>query len=180
MNGKKLGLILILLSVFFLVVLIIFKLQINSLVQDLMVESGGTCIKDGKCLHEQSDIPVYIGIAVIFMMFALGLYLIFFERSERNIEKAHKEIVDTLRETKENQDLDEKFKFLLKALNEDEKKIMNAVREQDGVEQATLRIRTDLSKAKLSVLLTELEKKGIIKKVPHGKKNRIYLKEALL
>jgi len=143
-----------------------------------MIESGGSCIQNGKCLHEQSNLPVYIGIAIIFVTFALALYLIFFEKTKENTEKIQKEIVDTLKETKQKQDKDEKFEFLLKALNEEENKIMKTIKEQDGIEQSTLRIRTDLSKTKLSVLLSDLEKKNLISKVPQGKKNKIYLKNA--
>ena len=176
MDNKKIGVLLLFVSVFFIITLIILKIQVNNLVENLMIQSGGTCIQEGECLHQQSNIPIYIGVAVIFITLALGIYLIFFEKSQQYVEKTHKEIIKTLQETKKKQDKDEKFEFLLKALNEDEKKVMKAVKEQDGIEQATLRIRTDLSKTKLSVILTELEKKSLLKKVPDGKKNRIYLK----
>lgn len=178
MDNKKLGIALILASLVFLVTVIIFKIQVSNLVESLMVETGGTCIKEGRCLHEQSNIPTYIGIALIFLLFSLGIYLIFFERSQEKVEKIQKEIVTSLKETKKQQDKNEKFEILLKALNEDEKKIMMAVKEQDGIEQATLRIRTDLSKTKLSVILSGLEKKSLLKKVPEGKKNKIYIKTA--
>ena len=177
-NHKSLGSILIGIAIIFLISLIIFKLQINNLTHTLMKESSGSCIQNGKCIFEQSDLPIYIGIAIIFVTFALGLYLIFFERTKEKTEKIHKEIVDTLKETKQKNNEDEKFEFLLKALNEEEKKVMKAVKEQEGVEQSTLRIRTDLSKTKLSVVLSELEKKDLLKKVPQGKKNKVYLKNA--
>ena len=176
MNNKKIGWILIGISLFFIISIIIFKIQVENLVDTLMIESGGSCIKGGVCLHEQNDISVYIGVAVVFVTLALGFYLIFFEKSQQVLAQTQKDIVQTLEKSKKKQDENEKFEFLLKALNDDEKKIMRAVKEQDGIEQATLRIRTDLSKTKLSVLLTELEKKKLIKKVPHGKKNRIHLK----
>ncbi len=176
MNNKKIGWILISISFFFIISLIIFKIQVENLVDTLMIESGGSCIKGGICLHEQSDIPIYIGVAVVFVTLALGFYLIFFEKSQQVLAQTQKDIAQTLEKSKKKQDENEKFEFLLKALNEDEKKIIRAVKEQDGIEQATLRIRTDLSKTKLSVLLHELEKKSLIKKVPHGKKNRVHLK----
>ena len=143
-----------------------------------MIATGGSCIKEGKCIHEQSEIPIYIGVAIIFITMALGIYLLAFDRSQKYTENIQKELVSTLKETKKKQDKDENFEFLLKALNEDEKKVMMSVKEQDGIEQSTLRIRTNLSKTKLSVVLTELEKKNLIKKVPEGKKNKIYLKSA--
>lgn len=171
-----LGLILVGIAIIFLISISIFKLQINSLTNALMVESGGTCIIEGKCLHEKSNTPVYIGVAITFVTLSLGLYLIFFEKGQKYTEEAYKEIANSLKESKKKENKDEKFNFLLKALNDDEKNIMTAIRDQNGIEQATLRIRTDLSKTKLSVLLSELEKKGLLKKVAEGKKNKVYLK----
>ena len=179
MNNKKIGWILIGISLFFIISIIVFKIQIENLVDTLMIESGGSCIKDGICLHKQSDIPVYLGVAVVFVTLALGFYLLSFEKTQETLLQTQKEIVQTLEKSKKKQDRDEKFEFLLKALNEDEQKIMRALKEQEGIEQATLRIRTDLSKTKLSVLLSELEKKSLIKKVPQGKKNRVYLKQKI-
>jgi len=173
---RNLGFILVGISVFFLISLIIFQIQVNGLISELMISSGGFCVIDGKCIHESNNIPVYIGGAISFITLALSLYLILFERSQEYAEKTHKEIVQNLKDVKKKQDFNEKFEFLLKALDEDEKKVMKSIKEQDGVTQSTLRIRTDLSKTKLSVVLSGLEKKSLIKKVPEGKKNRIYLK----
>ena len=65
------------------------------------------------------------------------------------------------------------------ALNEYEQKVIKAVREQDGITQATLRIRTDLSKTKLSFILADLEKKGLISKQIKGNTNQIFLKRQI-
>ena len=175
---KHLGFILIGISITFLVAIIIFKVQIDNLTDAIMIATGGTCIKEGECIHEQSEIPVFVGIAIVFLTLALGIYLLVFDKSQKYAENIQHELVSTLKETKKKQDKDENFEFLLKALNDDEKKVMRSVKEQDGIEQSTLRIRTSLSKTKLSVVLTELEKKDLIKKVPEGKKNKIYLKNA--
>lgn len=178
MDNKKLGMVLILISISFLIAIIIFKIQVDNLTEALMIETGGSCIQNGECLHETSNVPVYTGGSLAFITLALGIYLILFEKSQQYAEKTHKEIVSTLEKTKKEQDSEEKFNFLLKALDEDEKKVMNAIKEQDGIEQATLRIRTDLSKTKLSVTLSNLEKKNLVKKIPQGKKNRVYIKNA--
>ena len=74
MDNKKLGVILIAVSLIFIASIVIFKVQINNLTDALMIETGGTCIQDGKCLHEQSDIPIYIGVGIVFITLALGFY----------------------------------------------------------------------------------------------------------
>ena len=42
--------------------------------------------------------------------------------------------------------------------------------------QSTLRIRTDMSKTKLSLVLKDMEEKNLIKKVEDGKKNKVFLR----
>jgi len=61
-------------------------------------------------------------------------------------------------------------------MDADERKVITAVKEQDGITQQTLRLRTDLHKSKLSIILDGLEKKGLIKKVPKGKTKQVFLK----
>jgi DNA-binding MarR family transcriptional regulator len=170
MENKKLGLILIGVSLILAVILIIVQLKIDSLVDSLMQLSGGSCITEtGECIHEVSNVPMTIGYSILALLLALGAYLLFFEKSQKAVLSKIEEID---KKTKE----EEKFSFLLKGLDDDEKKVIMAVKEQDGIEQSTLRIRTNMSKAKLSIVLSELEKKELIKKVPKGKTNRIYLK----
>ena len=62
-------------------------------------------------------------------------------------------------------------------LKEDERIIINVLRmKHNSCSQATLRIVTDFSKARLSRLLTELEERGVIYKEQQGRKNIITLK----
>ena len=74
---------------------------------------------------------------------------------------------------------EEKFNILLKGLNHDEKKILNAVKEQDGITQQTLRLRTDIHKSKLSIVLDGLEKKGLVTRKEKGKTKQVFLKIGL-
>ena len=123
--------------------------------------------------------PTFIGIGILLAALGLGIYLVFFEKSQKALEERHKVIVETLKETKKKESDEERFSILLKGLNEDEQKVIKAVKEQDGIGQNTLRLRTDISKTKLSVILSGLEKKDLIKKVKKGKINLIYLKKKI-
>lgn len=168
MDNRKLGVILLGISIVFIIAIVIFKIQIGNLVDALMIATGGNCISEGVCIHEQSDLPMYIGIAIVFATLALGIYLFFFEKSQ-------KKIVERLEETKK----DEQFEILLRGLDDYEKKAIREIKKQDGIMQNTLRIRTDMSKSKLSLVLSELERKGLIKRIPSGKTNKIHLKIGL-
>ena len=81
-----------------------------------------------------------------------------------------------LEEEKNSKISEERFSIILKALDSHEKKVMKFIKEQDGITQSTLRLRTDMSKAKLSYVLTELERRGLIKREKKGKSLAIYLK----
>ncbi|MBN2422667.1 hypothetical protein JXB41_05540 [Candidatus Woesearchaeota archaeon] len=100
---------------------------------------------------------------------ALSIYLIFFEKSQ-------KEIINVLEKQKKIQVEEEKFNILLKGLDDYEKKVIRAIKEQDGITQQTLRLRTDLHKSKLSIVLSGLEKKGLIARKEKGKTKKIFLR----
>ncbi len=184
MNNKTLGIIIIVITVLFAIALGIFR---NELVKEIksqvMLGPEGECIHEGNvCPYQKLDklsLPSYFGIAVVVLALALGIYLIFFEKSSKMLKESQEKIVKRLEETKKDEISKERFDILLKGLDEDEKKVLKAVKEQDGITQSTLRIRTDISKTKLSVILRGLEKKGLIKKIEKGRTNQIFLKEKI-
>ena len=171
MENKSLGIILIVACV--LIGIIIFAFN-SALVKQAEASCSCTEIQDnGFCPMEQTTPwQTYFGIIVVSAIAALGIYLIFFEKSQ-------KAIISTLEKQKHIQIEDEKFDILLIGLNEAEKKVIGAVREQDGITQQTLRLRTDLHKSKLSIVLDSLEKKGLVKRVAKGKTNQVFLKANL-
>lgn len=180
MDDRKLGWMLIVAGLVFIIVIFIFKIQIDRLTAQLMDLSGGVCVlESGECPHEQSNLPVYLGIVGITFILGLGIYLILFSKTTKTFETTQRDILRTIEKTKSKELKEERFKILLTGLDEDEKKVIMAVKEQDGISQSTLRYRTDLSKTKLSMVLKELEKKGLIAKVKKGKINNIFLKKAL-
>lgn len=172
MDNKNLGIALIIFCIFIAVIFFNFKNQLKE-----MNTASCTCEAmqtGGVCSAEQTTMGTidYVTLAIIFSMLALGFYLVFFEKSQ-------KEIVKTLENQKKVQTEEEKFEILLKGLTEEEKKVINAVKEQDGITQQTLRLRTDLHKSKLSIVLDGLEKKRLIKRVDKGKTKQVFLKIAI-
>ena len=181
MNNKNIGIILVIISIVALIGFSYIVIQLNKIVQqniDLAVDNEGKCVHDpekGICPYESKaklSIPVYLTGISIAALLLFGIYL--FTKKQQIKEEKPKE---QRRESKEDKN-NEKFNIILSALNEDEQKIMKAVKEQDGITQATLRIRIDMSKTKLSLVLKDLESKNLIKKVIKGKTNQIFLKRA--
>ena len=164
MNNKTLGLIIILLAIVLCVLIFTFRgYYVESELQRVIDTSGGICehIGDG-CPHEEINKInpiVYLSVAILVVLLLIGVYLMF--PKAKRIEKPKRK---------------SKFNTILSVLSESEQKVMKAVKEQDGITQSTLRIRTDLSKTKLSFILNDLEKKNLIKKVSKGKTNQIFLK----
>lgn len=102
-------------------------------------------------------------------MLALGFYFLFFNTTE-------KKIFDRLEDEKMRIIEEERFRIILKALDEYEKKVVEIVKEQDGITQNTLKLRANMSKAKLSYILQELERRDLIKRIKKGKTLEVHLK----
>jgi len=71
----------------------------------------------------------------------------------------------------------DKFSLLLRPLDDNEQKVLIAVKEQEGITQSTLKYRANLSKAKVSQILTDFERKGLIARKAKGKTYQVFLTE---
>lgn len=157
MKTRHLGFILIGISVILLVGTIIYNLQVKSLIDELMVSSGGSCIINGICAHQKSSLPLYLGSIAFTFLFALGIYLAFFNKEELKQEKKKIEIP--------------------KDLDEEEKKIIEILNSKEGsVYQSDLIKETEFSKVKITRILDKLEQKKLIDKKRRGMTNIIVLK----
>lgn len=164
MEKKKLGILFIIISFIFLVFLFYFNINLSG----ESIELG--CNMNEGCETVQDLLTTTnIGFGFFGFMFALGFYILFFSKSEERILKR-------LEEYKNERTEEEKFNLILKALDPYEKRVLKAVKEQDGITQNILRLRTDMSKAKLSYVLQDLEKRGLVKRVKKGKTLSVHLK----
>ncbi len=176
MNNKFIGIILIIIALVLSGLLFYINIKINDAYEaqiNFYNISGDYCPSDPAiCPHSQeakANTIISIGYFILLLVLLLGIFIIFFD-----FKKTKEEII-----INKERKRDDNFKILMSALNEDEKKVMEAVKGQDGITQSTLRIRTDLSKTKLSFVLKDLEKKDLIKKVEKGKTNQIFLKKKI-
>jgi len=164
MENKKLGTLMIIISIIFFLFLVYFSNELLKSSAELNCNLGNECKKIGNVLS-----VTHIGFGFFGFMLALGFYLLFFNKTE-------KAILDKLESEKTEKIEAIKFDMLLKALDSYEQKVVKIVRDQPGITQNTLRIKLDMSKAKLSYVLQGLEKKGLIKRVEKGKTLQVYLK----
>jgi DNA-binding MarR family transcriptional regulator len=173
MNNRKIGIIIFIFAVMLLSLTFVIKYKEDVIIEKIIHEKGSCFLDDGTCLHADRDITLYLFVWIFSAaLIALSIFLLFFEKSQ-------KEIIATLNKQKKIQSDKEKFDILLKGLNIYEKKVIKAIKEQDGITQTTLRLRTDLHKSKLSIVLDGLEKKELIVRKTKGKTKEVFLKIAL-
>jgi len=165
MDNKKLGIIFLIISVILAIILIQLIGGLNTQVKEL------GCFDNKGCINVESALSVtHFAFGFIGFILALGFYLIFFARGE-------KAFVQAIEETKNKELEGEKFELITKGLDDYEKNALKAVKDQDGITQNTLRLRTNMSKAKLSYVLRDLEKREFITKVKKGKTYAIFLRK---
>ena len=166
MLNRRLGAVLIIVSVLVSSVAFWIMNQLETLGQ-----KAGCWNMASDCVKIQqyfSFSHITVGIMAFFL--SLGVYLIFFSKGEEAILRR-------LEEEKNKKIGEEKFSILAKGLDEFEKRILIAVREQNGITQNTLALRVNLSKAKVSQVLQQLEKKELIRRKQKGKTYEIWFVE---
>ncbi len=75
--------------------------------------------------------------------------------------------------------LEKNIAIIKKALKEDEKTLVDMIKNHPGVTQDSIRFKTGYSKSKVSALITDLEKKDIITRETMGRTYRLHIAEWL-
>tara|TARA_Y100000310_G_C20699055_1_gene827988 strand:+ start:1530 stop:2033 length:504 start_codon:yes stop_codon:yes gene_type:complete len=163
MENKKLGFLILGIS---LVVSILIFGYMNGLNTQSQVNN---CNPSSECQRVQSMLGLsHVAVGLISFIAALGVYLLFFSTTEDAILKR----LEDEKNLKINED---RFDIMLTTMDGSEKRVISAIKEQDGITQTTLKFRTDMSKSKLSQVLTDLERKNIIKRIEQGKTYGVHL-----
>lgn len=164
MQSKKLGILMIIISVIFALFLFDYISLMNEKSDNLGCNSVNGCSEVRRGL----DLS-HLAFGFFGFMLSLGFYFLFFDTAE-------KKMLDKFEDEKIQKVEEERFKIILKALDEYERKVMEVVKEQDGITQNTLKLRANMSKAKLSYILQELERRELISRVKKGKTLEVHLR----
>jgi uncharacterized membrane protein len=114
-------------------------------------------------------------VSILGLMLVFGLIYLLFMRKKKigvDIKDTQEIIAQSVESSEKNGNGFESH------LKEDEEQVVNILKQRDGnqCEQGTLRVITGFSKAKLSVLLKELEDRKVVYKEQRGKKNLVFLR----
>lgn len=175
MNKKQIGIVLIIIGILLAGITLVMKIREDNSINAIILIQGGSCyLPDGTCLHDdRSFLPYILGGILSASLIILGLYLIFFDKTEKILEKSREEFKAEIKESKKAKEFD----AFLEGFTGDEKKVIESVHLQEGILQSTLRYKTGLSKTGLSLLLKSLEEREIISRTLVGKSNKVYLKK---
>jgi DNA-binding MarR family transcriptional regulator len=177
MRQRQVGLLLLVIGVVLMFVIMLLKLQESFFISTVVTETGTCYLEDGTCLHEKASDSIWIyiiGGAIASALTFFGMYLAFFDKSEENVERHHKEISHSLQRAKEEERKKDEFKAFMAGFTLPEQKILKAIYEQDGIKQSTLRFKADISKTELSLLLKSLEERGFVRRKDSGKTKEVY------
>lgn len=167
METKKLGFLIIGMSVVLGFIMFSYMSQLN------MQEEQNNCNPTEECKQINSLFGLsHIAVGFLAFIFALGFYLLFFNKREQAILKRM--------EDEKNIDMENnQFEALLKPMDDNEKAIIKAIKNQEGITQSTLKYRVNLSKAKVSQVLTQFEKRNLIVRNIKGKTYEIFLRDGV-
>lgn len=175
METKKLGFLIIGMSIVLSFIMLSFMGSLNS------QSTAMNCNPSQECRQINSVLGVsHVAVGFLSFIFALGFYLLFFNKNEKEILEKYQEQLEknNINNDKIKNNNEDKFSLLLRPLDDNERKVLSAIKEQEGITQSTLRYRADLSKAKVSQILTDFEKKDLIERKAKGKTYSVYLTES--
>lgn len=171
MDIKKTGILLVSLSIILLISLVGYNYKLNAINNKIGCNPSVSCVKSNSILTFTN---MFIG--AIAALLSFGFYMLYFSKSDEELIKR----IKNLEKEKKTLSMEDKFNIFIKALSEDEIIILKLLREEEGITQSSIRHKTKISKTKLSFILSDLEKKNIIKKEAYGKTNKIYMLESIL
>lgn len=175
METKKLGFLIMGLTAVFGFVLFNYVGQLNAQGQQML------CNPTQECRQVNSMLGVsHIAVGFLSFIFALGFYLLFFNKNEKELAPIKENYIFKTNDSEaiKKPEISDKFSMLLRPLDDNEKNVLVSIKEQEGITQSTLRFRANLSKAKISQILSDFERKKLIERKAKGKTYQVFLTDS--
>lgn len=165
MKNQFVGYLIVIIAVLLGFIILSFNMALVELVS-MSCTHGETCPMWGTISFQTN-----VSIGVMIFVFIIGVYLIFFGREEKIVQKIVRQKAQT--KTKSKKD----YKEMAKKLKPEEKVVFANVAESDGVIfQSDLVDKTGFSKVKVTRILDKLEAQGLIERKRRGMSNVIIIK----
>ena len=158
MENKNVGYIIIGLAIIFTIIVLLFYSTLKD------IAGVDSCTLEAPCpLHTTLNYQFYFSLAIVGLLFVIGMLIIFTKPKEKII----------IRKVKEK-----RKKLNLDGLDKDEKKIVNLLlKENKAMFQSTLMEKLEIGKVKTTRLLDKLEAKQIIERKRRGMNNIVVLRD---
>ena len=158
MKNKHVGFLIISIAIVMAIIVLIFNIGLRNIVD-------GTCSHGNSCtMYDTITLQTWFSLAIVGLVLAIGLFLIFSKEEERIIIKKIR--------TKER-----KKKLDLTSLDKEEKEVIKLLqKENGGMFQRTLMEELEMGKVKTTRLLDKLEAKQFIERKRRGMNNIVLLK----
>lgn len=178
MNQKQIGIILIVVGLLLAGLVSLLNAREENAIRLIVQERGSCFLEDGTCLHDDRSIALFVaGWVFSGILILLGIYIGFIDKTQQVLAEHQVKVSSALKEAARRESKEGKFKAFLSGFSADEKNILEAVHEQDGILQSTLRYRVGMSKTTLSLILKSLEEREIISRKESGKTNKVFLRK---
>jgi uncharacterized membrane protein len=158
MRNKNVGFLVIGIAIVMIAIIIIFNVGLKNIVDD-------TCSHGPSCsMYDTITIQTWISLAIVGLIIAIGLFLIFSKEPERIIiRRVHSK--------------PRKKRLNLSGLEKDEKEVIKLLQGENGaVFQRTLMEKMHMGKVKTTRLLDKLEAKQFIERKRRGMNNIVVLR----
>ncbi len=157
MENKNVGWLIIGIAVVMVIIVLIFNFGLRNIV-------GQSCVHGPSCsMYGTITIQTLISLAIILIIFVIGIVIMFSKPKEKIVVKKVKE---------------KKKKLNLESLDKDEKKVINLLlQEGKAMFQADLMEKLEIGKVKTTRLLDKLEAKQFIERKRRGMNNIVVLKD---
>jgi uncharacterized membrane protein len=154
---KRVGLILMILSVIIFIIALTGKLNSDNVIS-IYSNQTGSCYLEGTCLHEQFNITFIVLGIIAGAVFVIGFIIFFLNQKKQEIKQK------TIKTTKIS-------------LTPEQKRLYNLLKEAGApMFQGELVEKSGMNKVRVSRVLDKMEMLGVIERRRHGMSNYVLLK----